>query len=140
MSDIDNIFERACQDLQDNSIITGGHFRIFFEKDSQVISLNIGTVMSFEYAVRLYLHAVSKEIKADLGILINDMGSSCDENGCHLKMPGFMREDYQLPKEYIKVLSQNGLKDYPVKIYWEKHIRNRGKKELLKLLKRGQPI
>lgn len=137
MPDIDNIFEKACQGLQTNSIITGGHFRIFFDKDSQAISLNIGTIKSFEYAVRLYLYAVSKNIKAELGVLINDMGSSCDENGCHLKMPGFVREDYLLPREYIKVLSQNGLKDHPVKIYWEKHIRNRGKKEFHKLLKRG---
>lgn len=136
MSDIDNIFERACQNLQANSIITGGHFRIFFEKDIQAINLNIGTVMSFEYAVKLYLHAVSKNIKADLGILINDMGSSCDENGCYLKTSCFNRVDYPLPEEYIKVLSQNGIRGYPVKIYWEKNIRNRGKKELLKLLKK----
>jgi hypothetical protein len=134
---MDNIFEEACRNLQDNSIITGGHFRIFFEKDIQAISLNIGTVLSFEYAVKLYLHAVSKNTKADFGILINDMGSSCDENGCHLKTSSFIRMDYPLPEEYIKILSQNGIKDYPVKIYWEKHIRNQGKKELLKLLKKG---
>jgi len=136
MFTINNIFKEACRHLQDNIIITGGHFRIFFEKDIKTVSLNIGTVLSFEYAVKLYLHAVSKNIKADLGVLINDMGSSCDENGCHLKTSGFIRMDYPLPEEYIEVLSQNGIKDYPVKIYWEKHIRNRGKKELLKLLKK----
>ena len=39
----------------DNCIITGGHFRIFFENDVQAISLNTGTIMSFESAVKLYL-------------------------------------------------------------------------------------
>jgi hypothetical protein len=132
----ENILDKAYGHLKDGCIISGGHFRIFFDSKELRVDLNNGTIKSFEYAVKLYLAAVKKNIKADLGILVNDMGSSCEEDGCHLKSLNFLREDYVLPHRYTDILAQNGLKNSAVKIFWEKHIRNRSKKELLKILKK----
>lgn len=130
-----NVIKQASLYIKDNCIITGGHFRIFFKNGVPVSCLNNGTLLSFDYAVKLFLYAAEKKIKTELGILINDMGYSCEEDICDLKTPDSLRKDYTLPDEYIKILLQNGLGNYSVKIFWEKHIRNRGKKWLIKLLK-----
>ena len=125
--------------LENNSIITGGHFRIFFDDRGLKENLNKGTVESFRLAVKLSIDAKKNNINTSLGLLINDMGSSCDEDGCRLHTLGFSREDYKLPLKYLNILRSNGLKAGSVKIFWEKHVRNRGKKELLKLIKKNNP-
>ena len=77
-----NILLEAEKLLKNNIIITGGHFRIFFYEGYIKESINSGTVMSFSYAADLFNSAREKGLNADLGILINDMGSSCDEKSC----------------------------------------------------------
>lgn len=132
-------FKNPVNDL----IITGGHFRIFFNKSDFREELNPGTIKSFELAVKMYLALIKKNIRANLGILINDMGSACDEEGCYLEKLNFSREKYFLPKIYTKILTSAGfgltnrktVKD-TVKVFWEKHVRNRAKKEFSKVLKR----
>jgi hypothetical protein len=134
---IDKILEKSSVFLKENCIITGGHFRMYFSDEKALPVLNEGTIQSFEYAVRLFLLAKEGNLKAEIGILINDMGYSCEEDICRIKTPETMRKDYELPDQYRKILTKNRLENYPVKIFWEKHIRNRGKKWLIKLLKDG---
>ena len=130
------ILNKTLSLLDNNTIITGGHFRIFFNRDGFTEKINSGTLKSFEYAAELFLESKRKYANTELGILINDMGSPCGEEGCYLKSVKFARNNYNLPQQYKKVLLSKGLADYKIKIYWEKHIRNRGKKEFLKKLKR----
>ena len=125
--------------LENNSIITGGHFRIFFNDKGLNENLNKGTIESFRLAVELFIYTKSINMNASLGLLINDMGSSCDENGCRLNTLGFSREDYRLPPKYLNILESNDLKAGSVMIFWEKHVRNRGKKEMLKQIKKNNP-
>jgi len=129
-----NILIKAEKFLRHNVIITGGHFRIFFDKKDTIEFINPGTIMSFSYAIDLFLLAEEKGFKADLGILINDMGSSCVEEGCTAKTVSFSRQDYDLPAGLSGILKTKGLSEYPLQFFWEKHARNRGKKELLKIL------
>ena len=125
--------------LVNNVIISGGHFRLFFTAGNGKAGireeLNSGTLKSFEYAVNLYLSSARKNLKAGLGILINDMGSSCEEDACNLRGSNFSRENYRLPQDYQNVLKLYGLNEYPVEIFWEKHARNTGKKYFLKILR-----
>jgi hypothetical protein len=131
------ILEKSKSLLEDNSIITGGHFRIFFDDKGLRENLNKGTIESFSLAVVLFIAAKNTNLNVSLGLLINDMGSSCDEDGCRLSTLNFSREDYKLPGEYMRILKSNGLNAGSVKTFWEKHVRNRGKKELLKLIKKN---
>jgi len=125
-----------------NLIITGGHFRIFFNKSGFREEINSGTIKSFELALKMYLTLIKKNISANLGILINDMGSACDEGDCYIEKIKFLREKYFLPSIYKEILTSAGLgpnhcktgKDI-VKVFWEKHIRNTAKKEFIKILK-----
>ena len=129
------ILEESKDLLEDNVIVTGGHFRIFFGKKGFSENLNKGTVESFLLAVMLFTFAKKINLDVSLGLLINDMGSSCDEDVCRLKTLKFSREDYRLPDEYLNILESSGLNSRTVEIFWEKHVRNRGKKELLKSIK-----
>ncbi|MBM3705786.1 MAG: hypothetical protein FJW66_04595 [Actinobacteria bacterium] len=134
-----DILDRAQGFLTDNSIITGGHFRLFFDSLESPAglrdSINPGTLKSFELAVKLFIFATQKNIKAELGVLINDMGSSCEEEGCLLKASIFSRENFSLPQQYLDIMNSYGLNKYRINMFWEKHARNAGKKHFLKVLK-----
>jgi len=132
---MNKILEKGQIKLRSNCIITGGHFRIFFEDNNFTINLNTGTLKSFLLSVRLYKIARNKNLNPGLGILINDMDSSCDEENCLSAGSKFSRDGFFLPTEYLNILKEETLPIDLVKIYWEKHMRNRGKKELLKKIK-----
>jgi len=130
------ILDEAQLYLNNNCLITGGHYRIFYENKSFVENLNEGTINSFKLAASLYKIAQSMGLITDLGILINDMGASCDESECENKNFTFKRESFRLPGPYLEILEQENINVNIIKIFWEKHIRNRGKKEFLKRLKK----
>jgi len=134
---MENILKKSKKFLKDNCIITGGHFRLFFNHDSFRENLNEGTINSLKFAIKLFKTARSKKMYTDLGILINDMGSSCGENSCSVNNFNFSRKDYVLPEKYLAILDSEDIPYKNIKIYWEKHIRNRGKKELLKRVKQN---
>jgi hypothetical protein len=116
-------------------LITGGHFMI--NKDSSP-ELNKGTVDSFRIAAELYKNAKEKGRDVGFGILINDIGATCDsQNGCNANKRNFSRENYSLPQEYLKILSDLKIGKEEVSIYWEKHMRNRGHKLLRKEVRKG---
>jgi len=134
---MNNILEKGLKYLSNNCIITGGHLRVFFERENVSIDPNNGTLKSFLFSIKLYKIAKSRNIKAEPGILINDMGVSCDEEGCILPEVKFSRDEFTLPIQYLKILKKESVSPDSIKIYWEKHMRNRGKKELLKKMKKG---
>lgn len=122
------------KEIENDTIFTGGHFMIVNGKPN----LNKGTIKSFELAVELYKRAKEKN-KAGLGVLINDIGECCDSDVCPIiNVKKFEREKFKLPDEYIKILSENKIKEEEVKIYWEKHVKNRAKKNLVKIVKAKQ--
>src|SRR4030042_5443541 len=88
--------------LNNNCLITGGHYRIFFKNRSFQENLNEGTINSFKLAVSLYKIAKSRELVIDMSILINDMGASCDDSECDINNLGFEREPYRLPGQYLE--------------------------------------
>lgn len=131
-----SVFERA---LRDHLMITGGHFMIL---ENGQPNLNQGTIDSFQAAVSAYISAKERGHDVALGILINDMGGVCDTKKqiCALD-PERSRKAFRLPGPYLEFLERNGINPETVKVYWEKSLRNRGKKELLKQLKReSSPI
>ena len=132
---MDEILKKGADFLKDNCLITGGHYRIFFNENGIKENINSGTIKSFRLAILLFKFARDKGLAADIGLLINDMGSSCDESACSLKKLGFTRLEYKLPSVYNKILSEEKIPEKSIKIYWEKHSRNRGKKELIKRIK-----
>src|SRR3989339_1180926 len=114
----------------DGTIITGGHFMLTNEGTA---NLNLGTINSFDQAVCNFKAGKDKKIKVSLGILINNMGSVCDtkKKVCVLN-PEDLKGKFTLPEEYLEILKKYGVKENEVTIYWEKSLRNKGKKELHK--------
>lgn len=123
----EKLFEK---NLCDGMIITGGHFMILGDGKP---NLNEGTINSFEAAIKAYKKAKDKSLKVGFGILINNMGSVCDakKKVCAVN-PEELKEHFELPEEYNIILKKYGVERNEVKVYWEKSLRNRGKKELLK--------
>lgn len=112
--------------LKDNIVVSGGHFMI--NSDGQP-ELNKGTIDSFKTAVRLYKIAKKKGLKTRLGLLINDIGTTCSKVAHVCKITDvFSRTNFSLPKEYQENLKNNGIKISEIELFWEKHARNRGKK------------
>ena len=99
--------------------------------------LNDGTINSFRKAAELYKMGKEKNYKIGLGILVNNIGDAC---GSYCKAKPFSKTDFSLPKEYTDILNGLGIGIKEVKIYWEKHIRNRGKKKFLRQAKKGDNI
>ena len=140
----DNIISSISFNNQDNVIITGGHYKIISSKWGVNEKINNGTIKSFELAVKMYLKLKKKNINAELGLLINDMDFSCDSENCNYKLE-FSREKYDIPQIYKNILanlvprtvSVNSDKRDILKIFWEKNVRNRSKKEFLKILKKS---
>ena len=129
----EKLFEKQ---LCDGMIITGGHFMIL---ENGKLNLNEGTINSFEAAVKAYKKAKDKKLKVGLGILINNMGGVCDikKKICVLN-PEELKEQFELPEEYTVLLKKYDVKREEIKIYWEKSLRNLGKKELLKKIEEGK--
>ena len=128
-------------------ILTGGHYRIFSDKQGLGGEINSGTIKSLELAKKTQIELKNENIEADLGILINDMGVSCDENICNINDLKFSREDHKLPSVYYDILNDaDNTREYSrsykktednIKIFWEKNIRNKAKKNFIKILKTG---
>lgn len=132
-----DLLEKGKASLGDKCLITGGHFRIFFNDGNFEPHLNEGTIRSFKAALELFSISRSQGLSTDIGLLINDMGSACDEDGCRIDSLDFSRDKYRLPRLYLELMHGYGIDRDDIRIYWEKHIRNRAKKEFLKLLKKG---
>ncbi len=126
--------------LQDDCLITGGHFRIFFDENNSRPSINTGTLKSFKYATSLFKTAKKEKIKASLGLLINDMGTPCSDNGCKIGDFSFDKDKFSIPLEYRQILNNENISEETLIIYWEKHVRNRGKKEIVKRIREGDPL
>ncbi len=123
-------FEKS---LTDNMIITGGHYMVMSDGSA---NMNQGTIDSFEAALKMYSLAKKKGKKVGLGVLINNMGGVCDakEKVCNIKSDEVI-ENHVPPPEYIDLMDLYEIPHEELNIYWEKHMRNRGKKELLKKIK-----
>lgn len=115
-------------------MITGGHFMMTNEGPN----LNPGTLESFQRAVHLFCEGRKSHAHLGLGILINDMGAVCSGSSCTISaVPS--RENISLPPEYLKILEEGGLGLKDLHIFWEKHLRNRGKKMLFGQLSKNNP-
>ena len=119
--------------FKDDLIITGGHFMILPNGQA---NLNSGTINSFKEACEYYLEAKDRGVKVSLGILVNNMGGVCDikKQTC-IADPEKIKKDFKLPNEYLKILEKIQMNPNALKIYWEKSLRNLGKKQLLKQIK-----
>lgn len=124
--------------LKDNVVITGGHFMINAGGKPE---LNKGTIDSFEIAAKLYKVAKEKKFKSRLGLLVNDIGTTCFKavNACKT-INVFSRNKFVLPKEYKTILKNNDIKISELELYWEKHARNRGKKTFTKFRHKSKII
>jgi hypothetical protein len=116
------------QDIKDGCLITGGHFML----TSAGPHLNEGTIDSFSKAVFHYAH--NRHKKAALGLLINDIGAVCSPTSCTIAPEDVSKTEFRLPSEYVGILQEAGVAEKELIIFWEKHMRNRGKKALHKLL------
>ncbi len=114
--------------VKDKTIFCGGHFLL---DNDYFYELNSGTIESFRYAVELYNVGLEKGMKVGLGVLINNIGQTCNQTACSI-LQNFDKSQFKLPEEYEEILDEFGLFKKDVEIFWEKHIRNRGKKELIK--------
>ncbi|MCP4647742.1 MAG: hypothetical protein GY852_08450 [bacterium] len=124
-------------ELRDGMLITGGHFLI---KEDGTPELNKGTIESFRKAAELYKEGKREGYRVGLGILINDIGAVCgNSGGCKIN-EGFSRESFSFPEEYLKILMDLGIPKGEVDIYWEKHMRNRGKKLLVKVIDKTRSV
>lgn len=113
-----NTFETL---LTDGMIITGGHFMLKSGKPE----LNAGTIASFKIAAQLYTLGKTRGLKVGLGVLVNDFGMTCGANACY-EINFFDKEAFSLPREYMKILEDKNIKNSELKIFWEKHLKNRG--------------
>ena len=123
--------------FKDGLIITGGHFLLL--PDGQA-NLNDGTINSFKEAAENFISAKNQGFKVVLGILINNMGGVCDTKKqiCAFD-PEKIKEFFKLPPAYLEILKNLKIDDKEIVIYWEKSLRNVGKKQLLKQLKAKNP-
>jgi len=113
--------------ITDNIIITGGHFLV---NDDYLSQINEGTIASFQAAAILYKKAKKMGFKVGLGILLNDIGMVCGGSShCSINAPRALnRSSFILPYTFKEVLKEFEISENEVEIFWEKHIRNRGKK------------
>ncbi len=117
--------------VQNNCIITGGHFML---RGGQKPDLNDGTKISLEIATQLFRKLYNKKEKIGFGILLNNIGSTCDTNICYNN--NIDSSKFTFPNEYEKILKESNLNLNDLQIFWEKHLRNRGKKEFIKRVKK----
>ena len=111
--------------LEDDMILTGGHFTLTPDGSS----LNAGTIESFRCSAKLYATEREKFRNLGFGILINDIGDVCSLSGCQTRsVPP--RTQFAFPDSYLTILNDFAIGKEEVNIFWEKHIRNRAKKQL----------
>lgn len=129
-----NIFQDK---ITDDTIITGGHFMLI---GANLPCLNTGTIQSFEDAVSTYKSGVENGVRIGFGILINDMGAVCDskKKTCSLNN-NLQKAFFSLPNEYLQILNKYEINKNDIRIYWEKNLRNQGKKELHKKISKNEP-
>ena len=121
--------------VQDGMVITGGHFML--DESNQAV-LNQGTIDSFRKAAELYKYGKDASYQVGLGILINDIGVTCDYyDVCSTGKRDFSRESFALPQQYQEIFTELGIEAEKVDIYWEKHMRNRGHKLLRREVRKG---
>ncbi len=125
--------ERA-QSLLDHTLYTGGHFMM----TPQGPHLNAGTIQSFQQAAFYCAKAKKKYKNVGLGLLINDLGTVCSSAGCSVHGP--IQGEIALPTQYLEIMHEVGIAPSTLKIFREKHIRNRAKKLLHKELGRNKNI
>jgi hypothetical protein len=104
--------------LQDNCLITGGHFRIFLDENNPKSTINTGTLKSFKYAISLFKIAKKEKIKANI----------------------VDKDKFSIPLKYRQILNNENISEKTLIVYWEKHMRNRGKKEIVKRIREGDPL
>ena len=85
-------------------IITGGHFVL---RGDQNPGLNDGTKLSLQVATELFSKLVNKKENIKLGMLINNIGSTCDLNVCYTSSSSSSK--FIFPEEYTKMLEENNL-------------------------------
>lgn len=121
----EKIASKVISDISDDTLITGGHF--ILDGNSPKL-LNEGTLESFSLAVSIYKRLKDTK-KVQLGILLNDIGQTCGTESCLIGTESKLdRDSYSFPDEYLSVLNKEGIEPTEIHIFWEKHMRNRGKK------------
>jgi len=120
--------------IQNDTLITGGHFLI---NENGSANLNKGTIESFRLAVNIYKRTKSVYDNVGLGILINDMGGICSSLNCTIGRFKVQKTE-MIPVAYTNILEEYGINFEELNIFWEKHMRNRGKKLLKKHLKQQE--
>jgi hypothetical protein len=131
-SQLTKIVKGISSDVGEGYVITGGHFLI---EGGQPKELNEGTYISFKAALQLYKLAKSQNKKVGIGILLNDIGQVCGVDACSINQmkSAFSRNEFELPQRYKEILADEKVLEKEINIYWEKHMRNRGKKLFNKL-------
>jgi hypothetical protein len=110
------------------TIFTGGHFVL--ESGSPTL-VNEGTLASFEAAVGCFALLRSKFKGLGLGILINDIGAVCTTT-CTISNSDFDRDRFAIPFFYKQILEKHQVLKEDLIIFWEKQMRNRSQKELMR--------
>jgi hypothetical protein len=114
--------------ITDRTIFTGGHFVL---EAGEPTLLNEGTLLSFEAAVRSFAILKTKYKELGFGILINDIGAICTTT-CTINNHGFDRDCFAIPFFYKQILEKYKVTVSELIIFWEKKMRNRSQKELMR--------
>ncbi len=111
-------------------LVTGGHYVLSSERKRD----NGATLHSLRIALELYKKCAPLA-NTELGILINDMGLLCSEKSCSISSveDGDLRAS--LPKSFLSLMANYGVSPYTIRIFSERHIRNRAQKMIRRLLK-----
>lgn len=119
----------------DGCLVTGGHFML---KDGQAPILNQGTLVSFEIAAKIFDESRKSNRKTGLGVLFNNIGANCGTDVCYVGKND--PDEFVLPDEYKQILDSHDIDIDDLIVFWEKHLRNRGKKEFIKRVKKIKNI
>jgi hypothetical protein len=124
---MNKLYSELVNCIEPNTLYCGGHFILDGHKPKV---MNTGTILSFEAAVKTYAEARDSKIQnVGLGILLNDIGQTCSSDTCSISSSKPLNRDtFELPTEYQEVLKKYKVDYSELVIYWEKHMRNRGKK------------
>lgn len=127
-----DLFSLVSEKLTDKILIDGGHYPL--EQHGKQIYHKPNTLTSFvfDFAVKIYISALKKNLNPSLAFLINDMG--LDNNGRL-----FIKKEFRLHPAYKEILNYNGLDFSDISlVFFESNLRNRSSKFILKNgLKRG---
>jgi len=119
-------------ELSEETLIDGGHYPIEQKGYTIIHKPNYLTAFVFEVAIKLYKMAQTRNVKASLGFLINDLGIDSE-----------MRDSYKkemiLHPYYIDLLKKYDLTISNItRVFYESNLRNRASRQILKNgIKRG---